>query len=184
MPVVMGKSRVRGVPAVLGQFPASCMAEEISTPGEGQIKGLLTFAANPALSSPDSEKLAQALPLPECMVSLDNYLNETTRHAHVIFPSPSFLESAHFDMWSWVFCLTSGGHFSPAIFTTVDRPEHWRVIARICGIIGGKPEPDVEGSDDGYFRAHDRNVRVSGQSVSVSVSTGVRRMPKKKTQAQ
>src|SRR3546814_6599880 len=76
------------------------MAEEISTPGEGQIKGLLTFAANPALSSPDSEKLAQALPLLECMVSLDNYLNETTRHAHVIFPSPSFLESAHFDMWS------------------------------------------------------------------------------------
>src|SRR3546814_4387553 len=65
------------------------------------------------------------------MVSLDNYLNETTRHAHVIFPSPSFLESAHFDMWSWVFCLTSGGHFSPAIFPTVDRPEHWRVIARI-----------------------------------------------------
>src|SRR3546814_10154762 len=91
MPVVMGKSLVRGVPAVLGQFPASCMAEEISTPGEGQIKGLLTFAANPALSSPDSEKLAQALPLLECMVSLDNYLNETTRHAHVIFPSPSFL---------------------------------------------------------------------------------------------
>src|SRR3546814_17347937 len=83
------------------------MSEEISTPGEGQIKGLLTFAANPALSSPDSEKLAQALPLLECMVSLDNYLNETTRHAHVIFTSPSFLESAHFDMWSWIFCLTS-----------------------------------------------------------------------------
>src|SRR3546814_7474463 len=86
------------------------------------------------------------------MVSLDNYLNETTRHAHVIFPSPSFLESAHFDMWSWVFCLTSGGHFSPAIFPTVDRPEHWRVIARIGGIIGGQPDPDVDAMDDGYFR--------------------------------
>src|SRR3546814_14192892 len=56
-------------------------------------------------------------------------------------------------MWSWVFCLTSGGHFSPAIFPTVDRPEHWRVIARIGGIIGGQPDPDVDAMDDGYFRA-------------------------------
>src|SRR3546814_4815622 len=68
------------------------------------------------------------------------------------FPRPSFRESAHFDMWSWVFCLTSGGHFSPPIFPTVDRPEHWRVIARIGGIIGGQPDPDVDAMDDGYFR--------------------------------
>ena len=153
MPVVMGKSRVRGVPAVLGQFPASCMAEEIATPGPGQIKGLLTFAANPALSAPDSGKLAEALPLLECMVSLDNYLNETTRHAHVILPSPSFLESAHYDMWSWVFCLTSGGHYSPPIFPVTDRPDHWRVVARVGAIIGGQPSADIDAMDDGYFRA-------------------------------
>ena len=153
MPVVMGKSRVRGVPAVLGQFPASCMAEEIATPGPGQIKGLLTFAANPALSAPDSGKLAQALPLLECMVSLDNYLNETTRHAHVILPSPSFLESAHYDMWSWIFCLTSGGHYSPPVFPVTDRPDHWRVVARVGAIIGGQPGADIDAMDDGYFRA-------------------------------
>lgn len=153
MPVVMGKSRVRGVPAVLGQFPASCMAEEIATPGPGQIKGLVTFAANPALSAPDSGKLAQALPLLECMVSLDNYINETTRHAHVILPSPSFLESAHFDMWSWIFCLTSGGHYSPPVFPPVDRPDHWRIVARVGAIIGGQPGADIDAMDDGYFRA-------------------------------
>lgn len=153
MPVVMGKSRVRGVPAVLGQFPASCMAEEILTPGEGQIKGLVTFGANPALSAPDSGKLAEALPLLECMVSLDNYLNETTRHAHVIFPSPSSLESAHYDMWSWVFCLTSGGHYSPPVFPLTDRPDHWRVIAKVGAIIGGQADADVDAMDDGYFRA-------------------------------
>lgn len=153
MPVVMGKSRVRGVPAVLGQFPASCLAEEISTPGEGQIKGLLTFGANPALSAPDSGKLAEALPLLECMVSLDNYLNETTRHAHVILPSPSSLESAHFDMWSWIFCLTSGGHYSPPVFPVVDRPDHWRVVARVGAIIGGQPGADIDAMDDAYFRA-------------------------------
>lgn len=153
MPVVMGNSRVRGVPAVLGQFPASCMAEEIATPGPGQIKGLLTFAANPALSAPDSAKLAAALPLLECMVSLDNYINETTRHAHVILPSPSFLESAHYDMWSWIFCLTSGGHYSPPLFPTVDRPDHWRVVARVGAIIGGQSTADIDAMDDGYFRA-------------------------------
>ena len=153
MPVVMGKSRVRGVPAVLGQFPASCLAEEIATPGPGQIKGLLTFAANPALSAPDSTRLAQALPMLEAMVSLDNYLNETTRHAHVILPSPSFLESAHYDMWSWVFCLTSGGHYSPPLFPATDRPDHWRVVARVGAIIGGQPRADIDAMDDAYFRA-------------------------------
>lgn len=153
MPLVMGRSRVRGVPAVLGQFPASCMAEEIDTPGEGQIKGLVTCAANPVLSAPGSKRLAAALPLLECMVSFDNYLNETTRHAHLIFPSPSFLESPHFDMWSWIFSLTSGGHYSPPIFATPDRPEHWRVIARVGAILGGNPDADIDAMDDGYFAA-------------------------------
>jgi anaerobic selenocysteine-containing dehydrogenase len=153
MPVVMGKSRVRGVPAVLGQFPASCLAEEIATPGPGQIKGLVTFAANPALSAPDSGKLVEALPMLDCMVSLDNYINETTRHAHVILPSPSLLESAHFDMWSWIFCLTSGGHYSPPVFPVTDRPDHWRVVARVGAIIGGQPHADIDAMDDGYFRA-------------------------------
>lgn len=151
MPLSQGRSRVRGVPAVLGQFPASCMAEEIDTPGEGQIKALLTMAANPVLSAPGSERLAAALPMLECMVSLDNYVNETTRHAHVILPSPSFLETPHFDMWSWVFSLTSGGHYSPPLLPTPERPEHWRVVAKVGAILGGQPERDVDDMDDEYF---------------------------------
>ena len=153
MPVVAGKSRVREAPAVLGQFPASCLAEEIATVGEGQVKGLVTFAANPVLSVPDSGQLAKALPMLECMVSLDNYINETTRHAHVILPSPSFLESTHYDMWSWVFCLTSGGHYSPPLFPLSDRPEHWRVVARVGAIIGGQAGTDTNVMDDAYFSA-------------------------------
>lgn len=172
MPVVMGKSRVRGVPAVLGQFPASCLAEEISEPGPGQIKGLVTFAANPVLSAPDSAKLAAALPLLECMVSLDNYINETTRHAHVILPSPSFLESAHFDMWSWIFCLTSGGHYSPPLASLADRPEHWRIIARVGAILGGQPRADIDALDDGYFRA-----LASGRGVDAEVA--IKALPKR-----
>lgn len=151
LPVVMGHSRVRGAPQILGQAPASCMAEEIDTPGEGQIKGLLTFAANPVLSAPGSARLDAALPLLECMVSLDNYINETTRHAHVILPSVSFLEQPHYDMWSWVFCLTSGGSYWPPLLPHPDRPEEWEVLARTAAILGGQPDDDPKGLDDAYF---------------------------------
>jgi anaerobic selenocysteine-containing dehydrogenase len=97
------KSRVRGAPEVLGQVPASCLAEEIATPGEGQIKGLVTVAGNPVISVPDAARLEAALPLLECMISIDNYLNETTKYAHVILPGPSPLEQPHYDeiLWSW-----------------------------------------------------------------------------------
>jgi anaerobic selenocysteine-containing dehydrogenase len=71
----------------------------------------------------------------------------------VILPSPSFLESPHFDMWSWIFCLTSGGHYSPALFPQTDRPEHWRIVAQVGAIIGGQPDADIDALDDGYFRA-------------------------------
>src|SRR6185369_7685913 len=70
------RSRVRGAPEVLGQVPVSCMAEEIATPGDGQLKGLITIAGNPAISAPDAARLSDALPMLECMISVDNYLNE------------------------------------------------------------------------------------------------------------
>ena len=92
-----GRWRAHGtdVAEVLGQVPASCLSEEILTPGEGQLRGLITMAANPVLSVPGSDRLDGALADLECMISLDAYLNETTRHAHVILPAPSPLEQAH-----------------------------------------------------------------------------------------
>ena len=75
------RSRVRGAPEVLGQVPVSCLAEEIDTPGDGQIKALITVAGNPALSAPGAERLQAALPLLDAMISVDNWINETTKHA-------------------------------------------------------------------------------------------------------
>src|SRR6185295_11683106 len=43
------RSRVRGLPEVFGEFPIACLAEEIETPGEGQVRALITVAGNPAL---------------------------------------------------------------------------------------------------------------------------------------
>jgi anaerobic selenocysteine-containing dehydrogenase len=90
-------SRVRGAPEVLGELPAATLAEEIDTPGDGQIRALFTFAGNPALSTPNSGRLEAALAELEFMVSVDPYLNETTRHAHVILPPTDPARVGHYD---------------------------------------------------------------------------------------
>src|SRR5262249_28417595 len=79
-------SRVRGVPEVFGELPCACLAEEIETPGAGQIRALITVAGNPVLSTPNGVRLDRALASLDFMVSLDIYVNETTRHADVILP--------------------------------------------------------------------------------------------------
>ena len=128
------KSRVRGAPEVLGQVPVSCLAEEIATPGDGQLKALVTIAGNPVISAPDAGRLDAALPMLECMISVDNYLNETTRHAHVILPGLSALEQPHFDDLIWMWAARSAGNFSPAVFPPpADRPAEWEILTRLAG---------------------------------------------------
>jgi len=150
------KSRVRGAPEVLGQVPVSCLAEEIATPGPGQIKALVTIAGNPVISAPDAGRLDEALPMLECMISVDNYLNETTRHAHVILPGLSALEQPHFDDLITMWAARSAGNFSPAIFPPEpDRPREWQILARLAGLVAGmtNADIDVDALDDGYFAA-------------------------------
>ncbi|MFY8044424.1 MAG: molybdopterin-dependent oxidoreductase, partial [Rhodoferax sp.] len=91
-------ARVSGAPEVYGELPITCLAEEIETPGQGQIRALITVATNPVLSSPDGPRLSAALEQLDFMVSLDIYLNETTRHADVILPGLSPLEDLHYDV--------------------------------------------------------------------------------------
>ena len=149
-------SRVRGAPEVLGQTPVSCLAEEIATPGAGQLKALVTIAGNPVISSPDAARLDEALPMLECMISVDNYLNETTRHAHVILPGLSALEQPHFDDLITMWAARSFGNFSPAVFPPpADRPAEWEILTRLAGLLAGMSNADIEVGeiDDGYFAA-------------------------------
>ena len=88
-------SRVSGHPEVLGEFPAVAMAEEIATPGEGQIKALVTIAGNPVLSVPDGGALDTALDTLDLMVSIDMYVTATSAHADYILPPCSPLEKDH-----------------------------------------------------------------------------------------
>lgn len=147
-------SRVRGAPEVLGQFPVSCLAEEIAAPGQGQIKGLITIAGNPVLSAPGGDRLDEALAQLDSMISVDNWLNETTRHAHVILPGQSPFEQAHYDEMIWSWAVRSAGKYSPALFPVPDGtvPE-WEVLLRLAAMVQGQTaaDVDVEEIDDFYF---------------------------------
>ena len=92
------RSRVRNLPEFGGELPVACLSEEIETPGEGQIRGLVTLAGNPALSTPNGARLEKNLASLEFMVSIDPALNETTRFANVILPPRHALENDHFSL--------------------------------------------------------------------------------------
>ena len=108
-------SRVRGLPEALGELPVACLAEEIDTPGEGQVRALFTFAGNPVVSTPNSGRLGRALESLELMVSLDIYVNETTRHADVILPAPSPLHRSHYDLALYQLAARNVANYSPAV---------------------------------------------------------------------
>ena len=137
------RTRVRGAPEVLGQVPLSCMAEEIATPGQGQIRALITIAGNPVLSAPDAAKLDAALPALECMVSVDNWLNETTRHADVILPGSSALEQPHYDELIWGWAVRNAGKYSPALFDPGERPAEWEILLELAAILQGQKAADA-----------------------------------------
>jgi anaerobic selenocysteine-containing dehydrogenase len=157
-PIELGRfhSRVRGAPEVMGQFPVSCLAEEIATPGEGQIRALVTVAGNPVISAPEADRLDAALPVLDAMIAIDNALNETTRHADVIFPGLSPLEQPHYDELLWSWAVRSAGKWSPALFPPEpDRPEEWEILLRVGAMIAGiaQSDVDVKAIDDGFFSA-------------------------------
>ena len=144
---------MRGAPEALGQFPVSCLAEEIDTSGPGQIKALVVICGNPVISAPDAGRLDAALPQLDAMISLDNALNETSRHADVILPGLSALEQPHCDELLWGWATRSAAKWSPPLFPPADdRPHEWEILLRLGAVCAGIP-PDTEAAaiDDGYF---------------------------------
>lgn len=148
-------SRVRGAKEVLGQVPVSCLVEEIATPGEGQIKALITVAGNPVLSTPGGHRLDDVLPQLDAMIAVDLWLNETTRHADVILPGPSPLETPHHDDLILAFAINSIANYSAPVFfpDDPDRPEEWEILIRLTGLCAGTAAEDVDVAaiDDGFF---------------------------------
>ena len=147
------QSRVSGAPEVFGEFPINCIAEEIDTPGEGRMRALITIATNPVLSVPNGPRLSKALDSLDFMVSLDIYLNETTRHADVILPGPSPLEDLHFDVAFPQMSWRNHARYSPPVLPrTAGQPEEWQNLLRLAAIAQGRGAGvDVTALDDAQF---------------------------------
>jgi len=109
------RSRVRGLPEFGGELPVATLAEEIETPGEGQIRGLVTFAGNPVLSTPNGGRLDRALSGLEFQLSIDPYRNETTRHANLILPPTFGLERDHYDLIFYTVSVRNVARYAPAV---------------------------------------------------------------------
>jgi anaerobic selenocysteine-containing dehydrogenase len=123
------KSRVRGLPEFGGELPVAVLAEEMLTPGPGQIRALVTSAGNPVLSTPNGAQLDRALAGLDFMVSVDFYLNETTRHAHLVLPPTSPLEHDHYDLAFYVLSVRNAAKYSPAVFPAPRGALHdWQIF--------------------------------------------------------
>ena len=150
--MVIGRrhSRVRGLPESLGELPVAALAEEIETEGDGQIRAMVTVAGNPILSTPNSGRLEAAFAGLDFMVSVDIYVNETTRHADVILPAPSALQKSHYDLALLQVALRNVANWSEPVLPLEDgQPDEWEVLAKLALIAQGVgPDADTAIADD------------------------------------
>ena len=122
-------SSVRSLPEFGGELPVAALCEEMLDAGDRRIRGLLTVAGNPVLSTPDGERLEEALDSLEFMVAVDPYINETTRHADVILPPTSPLERSHYDAVFHLLAVRNTAKYSAPAVAPEDSARHdWQII--------------------------------------------------------
>ena len=132
-------SRVSGKAEALGEFPASALAEEILTPGGGQVRALVTVAGNPVLSTPNGRQLDDALATLDFMASLDFYINETTRHAHIVLPPTAPLEHDHYDLTFNLFAVRNVARYNaPVLPKPQDALHDWEIQQRLAVALAGR----------------------------------------------
>lgn len=181
------KTRVSGQPRVGGMNPSSAMAEEMLTPGAGQVRAMILLMTNPLRSAANSRELEAAFAGLECLVAVDFYLNETTRHADFILPTPSPAEQPNYEFGLYHLSVRNIAKWSwAAVSASSDSPPAWEVMLQIgAGLLGleGRATKEV---DDMMFAqvaqtAVKRNRHWEGLSVeevvlSLAESTGPERV--------
>src|SRR5262244_3397309 len=131
------KSRVSGQPEVRGRIPSSAMAEEMLTPGEGQVRAMILLMTNPLRSAANSRQLERAFAGLDFIVAVDFYVNETTRHAHVILPTPSPAEQDNYEFGLYHLSVRNVAKWSEPATPRFDAPEAWEVVLRLGAIFMG-----------------------------------------------
>jgi anaerobic selenocysteine-containing dehydrogenase len=173
-------SRVSAAPEVFGELPITVLSEEIETPGQGQIRALISIAGNPVLSMPGGPRLAQALDTLDFMVSVDIYVNETTRHADVILPGRSALEDSHYDVAFPQLSDRNHARFSKPVFDAA--PEHlpeWQTLLKLAAIARGQgAQADPVAIDDELVREQVGKL-AGAQAAAVLQALGPRKGPER-----
>ncbi|MGZ4479227.1 MAG: molybdopterin-dependent oxidoreductase [Nocardioidaceae bacterium] len=127
------RSRVRDLPEFAGELPVATLADEILTPGAGQVRALLTLAGNPVLSTPDGKRLDEAIAGLDFVAAVDIYVNETTRHADVILPPTTALERDHYDLVFHLLAVRNTARFTPAVLPKPAGAMHdWEIYREIA----------------------------------------------------
>src|SRR3954454_23888386 len=143
-------SRVRGLGEIFGELPVATLSDEIETPGDGQVRALITIAGNPVVSTPNAGRLDGALESLDFMVSVDIYVNETTRHADVILPAPSPVEKSQYDLAFYQLSIRNIANYSPAL---MDPPagmlQEWETLLALTAIVTGQgADADIAAIDE------------------------------------
>ncbi|MFE2158278.1 molybdopterin oxidoreductase family protein [Streptomyces lydicus] len=137
------RSRVSGHPEAKSELPIAALAEEIDTPGEGRVRAAVAIAANPVLSVPDGDRLDAALASLDFMVSVDPYLNETSRHADVVLPPPPPSRGAHFDYAFNALAVRNQVRYTRPVLPLADgQPDECAIQARLILCLGGQDGAD------------------------------------------
>jgi anaerobic selenocysteine-containing dehydrogenase len=172
------RSRVRGLPEVYGELPVVCLAEEIETPGEGQVRALVTVAGNPVLSTPNGARLDAALASLELMVSVDIYLNETTRRAHVLLPAPPVLARSHYDLALYQLAVRNVANYSPPLVPLAPgQLDESEILLRLALIASGQGAGADPWALDEVVAADLVAKAGAGDDLLAAVSAGGRRGP-------
>ncbi len=128
------RSRARQLPEFGGDLPVAALADEIEMPGRGRVRALVTVAGNPVLSAPNGRRLDRALGTLDHVVSIDGYLNETTRHAHVLLPPAPPLARPHYDFALYAFAVRNVAKYSDAVIPRTPAERHdWEILAELAG---------------------------------------------------
>ena len=144
------RSRVRGLPEAIGELPVATLIDEITTPGEGQVRALITVGGNPVISTPDAQGLDAAIASLDLVVSVDFHVNATTRHADVLLPPPGTLHRPHYDLALYGLAIRNVANFSPAVLELGEgRLHEWEILLTLAAIaMGQEPPVDVAAVDD------------------------------------
>ena len=139
------KTRVDGLPELSGVLPTAAIADEILTPGEGQIRAFITMAGNPVLSHPNGSRLDEAFADLDFMLSMDIYLNETTRHADVILPSPSEFSHSNFHFFYIPYMVRKIAKWTPAVLPMADgQLADWDIFLGLAARLTDRSEDALE----------------------------------------